>query len=121
MEVDTFNARLMSKRVLYKNRKTSANGTLSADSLASLSGKKVDVTAARATVRHNRRVRKLTERGLNPEVVRFREEQKARILKSWWYTRRNWKSVKVGNRLGKQKMSRLAIEFPDGTTVMPRW
>ncbi len=66
------------------------------------SKKKVNVAVIRARVRQDRR-----------DQRRWKEA----AIRSWWDFRRDWPSMKVGNRIGKWHPSLNRIEFPDGTTT----
>lgn len=72
--------------------------------------------AAKAAVRHNRKIH--SDGYWKAQEQAEREKKKAMAVKAWWRHRRTWKSVRIGNRVGKLCPGygwRGWVEFPDGS------
>ena len=100
-----------------KSQRNHSLGLFKAQSLGSIQeAKPIDMEAAKAAVRHNRKVH--THEYWEAKEKADRERKKANATKDWWHRRRSWKSVRVGNRIGKlypRYEWRGWVEFPDGT------
>ncbi len=99
----------------FKSQKNREAGMFRAGSLGDIAkemgSKKVDMEAAKLLIRRHRS---------GEDKREIQEKEKAKRQKAWWKYREGWKSVQVGDKLGKMHPDyegRLdqRIEFPDGT------
>ncbi len=84
----------------------------------------VDMEAAKAGIRMQRRM--LSGELQRAEREKEAQKKKLRRVKAWWYTRRQWRSMRVGNRIGKISPhyhgATCFVEFPDGDCAyVSRW
>ncbi len=105
--------------VPFISQRNKAAGLFSAESLGKVIGpiKPVDMLASKVAIRRRRKMISGVEL---PEVRRRKEVEKLRRVSAWWKYRKNWISVKVGDRVGKlnpRNRSSGFVEFSDGTCV----
>src|SRR3989338_791194 len=103
----------MKESVPYRSQRNRAAGMFEAGTLGSakVSGKKVDMEAAKEQIRRRRS---------GEDKRELQDKEKARREKTLWKYRESWKSATLGNKIGKIHPDSAGwlnqrVEFPDGT------
>lgn len=111
----------MRNGVPVRSRRNLAGGMFTAGSLGDAvraSGSRpVNLEVAKVNIRRQRRI--LSGEFQKAEAEAEQAKKKLRAAKAWWRTRRSWKTIRVGNRIGKinprlSSYRERFVEFPNG-------